>query len=403
MLHIKFKSISVLAVSLAVAWAFVVLGAVLLQAAFTDSLVKPRGAKAADLSVAFTGSNFSLSRSVFYLEVSTTGKIPANGSLPVLLVSRSISVKGVEDVRPARVVGSARPDPQTVAFEVETGPPVPGGNSVEISIGMFILRTADSPSVIEGPWVYQAQLDPTTLAEGSQIVRVNQSISDNGAMVTVSEARVTQEEIFITYELTVPAGYTGPVASPARIRLPTGEVIKGRAAQSSRNLTGELALSFPPLPIGTKSFDVEFGPYLITKAGVPVAIDIPAGSSVLSGTGSLLIDKTISTPAGDITVSTLQAANARFAVEFVGTAGASFPAAISPEATIVATDNAGRTYQASNIAVQFNRDPSGTPFFATALIEFSQPLPSDVTHLDLSIDKMWRELDIPASVRVSLE
>lgn len=361
-------------------------------------------AQAVDVSVQFSSSTFSLSRSTFDVHVSSSLPPPANGSLPVVLDPASILVSGVQDVRPVRLVGTSRLAPQTVAFHLEAGPPEAGVGAVELTIGVVFLVSDGQARVVRGPWSYEAPVDQAALAADSRVVGINQPVSVNGLLVNVSEARLTKDEVLVRYTLTAPEGYVGPIGPPAQMRLASGEVIRGIAVGPTRGRTGDLAVSFPPVPVGTSTFDIEFGPYAIAEGGVAVGVDIPPESPVLSGTGSITIDKAVHTPAGDIALDALRTTADGFVLEFSGAAGVASRASFSPDAVLTLTPRVGgEGYRPRSLGVRFARGVDGTLSFKSAVAEFRKPLSPAWAHFDLVIDRVWREIALPWPVTVTVE
>lgn len=360
-------------------------------------------AQAADVSVELTGSQFSISRSILKLQVSSLLPPPKNGGLPVVLNPGSIAISGVEDLRPVHLAFTSLVGPQTVEFGIEAGPPQPGAVSVRISVGSVFVMTEDSAKEVAGPWQYQVGVDRPDLWGSSQVIAVNRSVGAGGILVHVSEARVTTDEVLVTHSLTGPAGYGGPIGSGARMILASGEVIDGRVLQTRRNATGDLAVSFPALPPGTKQFDLKFGAFALAMPGVGVGVDIPPDSPVLSGAGTLQVGKTIATSAGEITLAAVQASSGGFAVQFSGQPARGLTAAISPDARVAATRGDGvQTQQASSVIVYFGRNPDGTPYFKEATAEFPVQLGRDWTRLDLTVDRLWLLVELAEPIRVSL-
>jgi hypothetical protein len=249
-----------------------------------------RSVEAGPVTISLVDVVTTSTRSDFMLEFATDVPTPAFGGRTVLLSDDSVSVIGVEAIRPV-VLDHDTPDPET--YIIHAGPPTFDAPLVVTVDGLLLQR--DGPNeLIDGPWSFTVPVDQLEPDPVHAVVELNESVEAEGVEVTVNELRFSSDEILVLYTLSSELHLSDDLLLEVLMELPDGAVIDGDDVEGGytgppRDWVGDHVSSLPPLPKGVATFKLRFGPYLTPIPGGVTTITLPDAAS-LATPGSYAVE-----------------------------------------------------------------------------------------------------------------
>jgi len=355
-----------------------------------------------DVTVTLVEASFSSSQSQLVFDIEDHSPLSGESSWPFLILipdpspttDRAGSYTGfATDVYPK--VRTQPTGPHTTRNTVTLGPVLAPDQPVALRIDVVSVEYEEEGGRdARGPWYFefvpgQAAVDPIDLD-----VTVNKSACGDGICIAVDRVHFSTAAVEVHYRLeTDKEGFRGAAGYEVRMIFPDGTWAAGRRTSDPNQHTGPQIAAFNPLPEGTRSFKLAYGPYLADLPGpfevtIPVSGKLPRTAGVDPKEVPLNVARTLASESFSVRSLSVDQEGFELTLDNVNAGVRSI--VHNAWGRIKVTDDRGNTYWPATLGWAMAEDALGSAEAQGWAIRFQGPLDPQAQTLRLTMDRMGK-------------
>lgn len=327
----------------------------------------------------------SSSKSVFHVEIVGSSPLPPGDGPPVILDPTSITIEGVDEIRPI-LIETEDASQDSVLYSVVAGPP---GRSqpLALTIHSVVVRSLSATESIDGPWTFTVPLEQLAEDTVDVVIGLDQSVDVGDVSVRVTELRLSSDEALVYYDVagaSTDASLSNSLKTPVRLVYPDGTVVRGYEVSTNGDAVGEHIAGFPPLPEAVHAAQLRVGPYFSLTTGATIDVTLPSEIILTPGKAYSVESSVVgsgSVPALSAEEVVIQERG--FRVHLRSPVSDGF--ASDPDAEMSVHDDLGNAYSVVSGGTLFEKTEFGDISFSEEIISLDEPLDPDANHLFVDV------------------
>ena len=280
------------------------------------------------------------------------------------------------------------------------------GASVTIA-RLGVLESSGDYRSVSGPWTFNLSSDEIVSDPVDTTIPLHKTVSANGFTVSLTQAHLSSDAVSVDYTLTgLIDGQVMPSSSPLHLTLPDGRTFDGSLQHGADTSIRGGTMLFPGLPVGTTSFTISFGPFLVSDPNpAAVTFPIPKALATASEGTEVPVSQSFTLGGDQMQVVGISRKNGQVNVAVKnaepGTQGRVLFVGPDIHGQAV-TDDLGNTYQVVGGSTGLQRDKDGVLSAGVSSIRFQGPLATGASTLTIQENHYGRMVDGPDPVTVTV-